>query len=250
MARVIIGLILLIFGFFLCLSIVGAVIGIPMMIVGVIVMALGGRRVVVKNIVTVSNVTHSPAQSAPIGWEAQSAAPARATPNTSPTHAPRIVGPTTSYDRKRWETLLKYDGDLRSAAEKIRPYGTIYEDELAEAYLNINDKGYLETITNNILKTARESPQLNSDVAVDVPTPKQEDRGIVTDFSRIAQWTIANGEVLTIGSMDTVRKAATLGCIVEYYPGQNVILTVDGKQYLCKTNRDLMNIATTTLSES
>ena len=50
------GLIIGMIGFLLCLTIIGAVIGIPLMIIGAGMMLFGGRRkTVINNVVTVQN---------------------------------------------------------------------------------------------------------------------------------------------------------------------------------------------------
>ena len=52
----ILGAFLIILGLLLCLSIVGAVVGIPMIFIGLIVIVVGGRRkTVITNVVQVSN---------------------------------------------------------------------------------------------------------------------------------------------------------------------------------------------------
>lgn len=53
----VLGAILLVLGFLLSLSIVGAIVGIPMMLIGLVCLVVGGRRkTVITNVVQVSNV--------------------------------------------------------------------------------------------------------------------------------------------------------------------------------------------------
>lgn len=70
--------------------------------------------------------------------------------------APRAIQSAPSaYDKSKWETLVKYDDDIRSAVERVRPFGDSYEDELAQAYLSVNDKNYLEPIVKKVLQDAQ-----------------------------------------------------------------------------------------------
>jgi hypothetical protein len=49
---------------------------------------------------------------------------------------------------------VRYDDDLRAAAERVRGFGGIWEDELAEEFLRINDKTYLPKIVDRIVLDA------------------------------------------------------------------------------------------------
>lgn len=60
-----------------------------------------------------------------------------------------------AFDTEKWDALLQYDDDLREAAETIRPMGDKWVDELARAYLILNDKRYLPNIVTKIGAAAR-----------------------------------------------------------------------------------------------
>jgi hypothetical protein len=60
-----------------------------------------------------------------------------------------------AFDTEKWNALLQYDDDLREAAETIRPLGDKWADELARAYLILNDKRYLPNIVTKIGAAAR-----------------------------------------------------------------------------------------------
>lgn len=54
------GALLIVFGLLFCFTFFGAIIGIPMMLIGAILLAIGGRRkTVIHNVVNVSNVVPS-----------------------------------------------------------------------------------------------------------------------------------------------------------------------------------------------
>ncbi|HTT98434.1 MAG TPA: hypothetical protein VMF58_10315 [Rhizomicrobium sp.] len=60
-----------------------------------------------------------------------------------------------SYDSAKWAALLKYDTDIAAAADLVRPLGSKWEDELAVAYLTLNEKRYLSDIVARISDGAR-----------------------------------------------------------------------------------------------
>lgn len=62
---------------------------------------------------------------------------------------------TTDYDEKKWAALLKYDDEIAAAAGRVRRLGDQWEDELARAYLILNDKSYLGRIEEKIFAEAR-----------------------------------------------------------------------------------------------
>jgi hypothetical protein len=152
----IVGAMLILLGLLLCLSIVGAIVGIPMILIGAVLVAIGGRRkVVITNTVTVANTmpvaTRSPVDDAPL----RSVRPAERLPPSFSSSTASLPPPSESFDRKRWLSLVRYDDELRTAAETVRPYGQKWEDELAEEYLQINDKAYLSKIVERIVSEAK-----------------------------------------------------------------------------------------------
>lgn len=58
------------------------------------------------------------------------------------------------YDREKWAALLKYDDELAIVAGRISPLGQRWLDELAHAYLTLNDKQYLPKIEQRIFADA------------------------------------------------------------------------------------------------
>jgi hypothetical protein len=62
---------------------------------------------------------------------------------------------TRPYDREKWAALLKYDDEIASAAGRISHLGQRWIDELAHAYLTLNDKQYLRKIEEKVYADAR-----------------------------------------------------------------------------------------------
>ena len=53
------------------------------------------------------------------------------------------------------EALVRYDTDIARVVAALNPYGEKYVDELAQAYLVLNDKQYLPMIIQKIVETAK-----------------------------------------------------------------------------------------------
>jgi uncharacterized integral membrane protein len=58
------------------------------------------------------------------------------------------------YDKEKWNAFIKYDEDIARVAARIRPLGEQWLDELARAYLALNDKQYLARIEEKIIADA------------------------------------------------------------------------------------------------
>jgi hypothetical protein len=167
------GVVLIIVGLLFSLTIIGAVIGIPMMAIGGGLVFWGlvlGRKTVITNVVQVSN---SPGMPGNHFSTHDDQAPARYLDRDPPimrpamreVNPPRVAleslhrtltadstiehvrpEPTNrySYDRAKWNALVEYDPDIARIAAALKPYGEKYTDQFASAYLAINDKSYLE----------------------------------------------------------------------------------------------------------
>jgi|HubBroStandDraft_5_1064220.scaffolds.fasta_scaffold47757_1 uncharacterized protein YecT (DUF1311 family) len=59
-------------------------------------------------------------------------------------------GRSPAYDRAKWAALLQYDPDIAAAAQQLRGQDPKWIDELASAYLTLNDKNYLPGILARI----------------------------------------------------------------------------------------------------
>lgn len=59
-----------------------------------------------------------------------------------------------NYDLAKWEALVSFDPDIARAVEDVRPYGERWVHELAQNYLALNDKIYLERISQTIVERA------------------------------------------------------------------------------------------------
>ena len=176
----ILGGLLFIFGFLISLSIVGAIFGVPMMMLGVICMIFGGRgrKTVINNVVSVN----SPPAALPSEMQPtfaggapeldrrepvieQRARPALAPPDRGYDREPELktINPDP-YDRAKWRALVEYDSDIARVVSALSPYGQKYVDQLATAYLALNDKEYLPMIVQKILAAAKDDTGRRSQI--------------------------------------------------------------------------------------
>jgi hypothetical protein len=166
----ILGVVLILFGLFLCLTIIAAPVGIFFVIVGVVCIVLGGRRkTVINNVVQVSSTPGSVMQANVVDNDNRSRGtrviePLRAhDPEHLSVRQPPLIDITPraqtngyAYDRAKWNALVQYDADIERVAKALTPYGEKYVDQFAAAYLALNDKDYLPKIIEKILESAKQ----------------------------------------------------------------------------------------------
>jgi hypothetical protein len=83
----------------------------------------------------------------------------RAPPIVVGRREPRVSGPnsipTVSFDRARWDALVKRDPQIGVVANKLRPLGQKWVDKFAASYLATNDRSRLPTLVSKIIADAR-----------------------------------------------------------------------------------------------
>jgi hypothetical protein len=169
----VLGVLLILFGILLCFTIIAAPFGVFLMIIGAICCAVGGRRrTVINNVVQVSSTPGPSFMQANLPDDERRDRRAKAI-EPPMQHATRVdyrpdppmIDVTSaqpqsangfSYDRVKWDALVRYDPEISRIAEALRPYGQKYTDELASAYLALNDKAYLPMIIKKILESAKQ----------------------------------------------------------------------------------------------
>ncbi len=88
-------------------------------------------------------------------------APAMSSGNASSQTSNHTSNANTPFDRAKWNALLQYDKDISAVAEKLKPLGEKWVDELASSYLALNDKTYLPEIERKIVVAARAEAEDN-----------------------------------------------------------------------------------------
>jgi hypothetical protein len=152
----ILGVVLILFGLVLCLTIIAAPFGIFLIIVGIVLAIVGGRRkTVITNVVQVSNVV--PEQRDMRGPEISvpTARYREIEPAITEPAAYIPPPPKDDFDRNKWDALLRYDPEIAQVVTKLGTLGQHRVDEFAKAYLAINDKSYLPVIVKKIIDDAR-----------------------------------------------------------------------------------------------
>ncbi|WP_375311199.1 hypothetical protein WHZ77_29660 [Bradyrhizobium sp. A5] len=129
------GALLLIFGFFLCISIAWATIGFVAMGLGLILLQVVAKR-------------------PPIELEEKLVQPNL--PDVSPDELAIPSNLASGIEHKEgWELLLKSDSELASVAAVLSRFGSQYVDQLARVYMAINRRELLPAILELIVSAAR-----------------------------------------------------------------------------------------------
>ena len=163
--------------FLLCVSIVWATVGLPMIGFGLVCLLVAERRkkqsiaIVVSRSDPLDRGQEPPslpieegapsaelAELPPSRMEAQQAPSAHPAPRQprAPKPAPssrkeladrrRNEPDSNPYDLERWGRLVKIDADISRSVEALQPFGKKYVDQLATAYLAFGEESYLPTI--------------------------------------------------------------------------------------------------------
>lgn len=57
----------------------------------------------------------------------------------------------------RWEALVRYDDEIREAAERLMPFGAIWVERFGEAFFALNeDRTYIPNIVERLVKDAEQ----------------------------------------------------------------------------------------------
>jgi hypothetical protein len=129
------GALLLISGFFLCVSIAWATIGFVAMGVGLIFLQVAAKR-------------------PPIELEERSVQPDLLDVSPNELAIPSNLASGIEHE-EGWELLLKSDSELESVAAVLSRFGSQYVDQLARVYMAINRRELLPAILELIVSAAR-----------------------------------------------------------------------------------------------
>src|SRR5713101_7292526 len=163
----ILGWLLLAGGLLLCVSMLWAAPGFFCMGLGLIFLQIAEqKRRRAKSAASLSNQSEPRVEPPPLQELTPAIVPPKAGQEecNEPEQRGIAAGPH-SYDKQRWRALLSSDADISRVAAALAPYGQKYVDELAAAYLVLNDKDYLPMILRKIIASARR----DSGIATDLP---------------------------------------------------------------------------------
>jgi hypothetical protein len=186
------GTFLLLGGFLLCLSIVWAALGLPMIGFGLICLLIAERRkkqstalarafpgevdrrrepsLPIENAPSAELVELPPSgigsQQAPLSLpEPRPPKPALILQKEQ-AYERRNESDMHPYDLEKWSALVKTDADISRSVEALQPFGKKYVDQLATAYLAFEEKSYLPIIVNLVARAIKKDSGRNSaDVA-------------------------------------------------------------------------------------
>jgi hypothetical protein len=98
----------------------------------------------------------------------------------------------------RWEALLRFDAEIREAAERLLPFGAFWVGELGKAFFALNeDRQYLPNIVEQLIKDA-------------------EHQAAIESGHRAVEWletfsTTADGEAISKEALDVLLQAEMKG---------------------------------------
>jgi hypothetical protein len=151
----ILGWLLLIGGFLLCASILWAAPGFLCLAFGLIFLQIAERKRL--RVRTAASPSEPPIEPPPLHEPTRAVVPPKADEKKREERKDRgnAAGPH-SYDEQKWRALLSSDADVARVAAALALYGQQYVDQLATAYLLLNDKEYLPKILGEIVRGARQ----------------------------------------------------------------------------------------------
>src|ERR1700722_9184178 len=118
--------------------------------------------------------------------------------------------------------------------------------ETAQSFRNMRPQ------KNHAAETVSETPVISAvDTISETPIISEDEasiRGIQTDLSKAQTWSIDRGETVTTVSANFTRRLKDIGYQVEYYPRSNLVFSINGKQKICSTNREIQRFANDILS--
>lgn len=89
-----------------------------------------------------------------LAFSAGSTRKAAAAPSSGGVFGTDSADSGTGFDSAKWKALAQYDQDIAAAVARVRPLGALYVNELAAAFMALNDKAYLPQIVERIERKA------------------------------------------------------------------------------------------------
>lgn len=212
------GTFLLLGGLFLCISVVWATVGFPMMGFGLICLLIDERRKKQSTappgpLLDAVDPRREPpplqtdkhaqpaelVEASPSKIEPQRAPPSFPEPRQSRLPKAALISPkdqpairrnepdTLPYDLEKWRALIKSDADISRSVEALQPFGKKYLDQLAMAYLAFEEKSYLPIIVKLVADAIKKDSGRNSTRATAMDSDPNTDAMIKARSSLVEQ---------------------------------------------------------------
>jgi hypothetical protein len=142
-------------------------------------------------------------------------------------HKPHIA--PQEYDvTTRWEALVRYDDEIRAAAESLIPFGEIWVSRLGEAFFALNeDRKYLPNMVSRLIAEAEQ---------------EQEEQEKEREERLLAPYRVtADGMLSTEKSLSIIREALVRGYTLELERDKTIKASNPGKKYTnyLRSNNDI-----------
>jgi hypothetical protein len=139
---------------------------------------------------------------------------------TSLTASHPLGGTTDAANSERWNALVRFDDEIRSAAEKLQPFGDRWVSELGKAYFALNeDRRYLRNIVDRLIREIEE-----------------EERQRWADRFQSTH----KNEHCTEASLEILREAEHQGYTLAVDENRTVIATRNSTQSYLRSNNDIL----------
>jgi CarD family transcriptional regulator len=130
----------------------------------------------------------------------------------------------------RWNALIRYDSDLRTAAKTLAPLGDMWVDKLRVDYFALNeDKKYLQAIVQTLLREASQKQ---------VPA-QPPSRNISEGFTRTF-----DGERCTENSLQILERAKSIGYTLEISRDETITASKGTATSYLRSNSDILRFGT------
>lgn len=138
---------------------------------------------------------------------------------------------------KRWNALVRYDDEIRAAADALRPYGEQWITALGRDFFALNeDRAYLPNIVSRLLSEARveaEHAKAEAERALAIAKAEAE-QALVANFRRTA-----DGEPCSDASLSVLRAALAQGYEVAIASDKAFTLTRDSCTSFLRSNYEI-----------
>jgi hypothetical protein len=119
----------------------------------------------------------------------------------------------------RWEALVRFDDEIRGAAETLMPFGSDWVDRLGEAFFALKeDRSYLQTIVDRLKKDAE----------------FEAARRWLDQFSQLA-----DGEICTKESLAVLLEAENRGFTLSRERDGSIALSKNSTRSFLRSNADI-----------
>jgi hypothetical protein len=127
----------------------------------------------------------------------------------------------------RWEALVRFDTEIREAAERLQPFGDIWVEALGKAFFALNeDRKYLPNIVEQLIKDALLQAAI-------------EERKRAIEWLHVFS-TTADGEATSEEAIRVLVEAETKGYRLAKDRDGAILASTEGGTYYLRTSAEIV----------